>query len=103
MIQPLGYFDCSQCGDKHPVYQDPQAKNRLLLPTTCSRGVPNQPTPNQATELEEIEEGTLELVEDIFKKVHQRHWSEALLQLDELLSEQNKLHKLICLIRGDKK
>ena len=102
MIQPLGHFDCASCGSKHPVYQDPHAKHRLLLPTTCCEGVPNRPTPDQEIDLETIEEGVRELVEDIFSKIHQCHWSESLIQLDELLAEQNRLHKLVGLIRGSK-
>ena len=102
-MQPLGHFDCGQCGGKHPVYKDPQAKNRLILPTTCAKGVPNLPTPDQDTDLEVLEESILALTQDIFERVHKHQWGEALLQLDELLGEQNSLHKLVSLIRGDKK
>lgn len=103
MSQPLGYFDCSQCGKKHPVYQDPLAKNRLLLPTTCSKEVPNRPTPDQEIELEQMEEEIRESIENIFSLANKSQWNEALFKLDELIVKQNDLHKMIVLIRGEKK
>lgn len=103
MSLPLGHFDCSACGDKHPVYRDPYAKNRLLLPTTCSKGIPNQPTPDQSENMGILEESMGKLLGEIFELAHKHHWSEATLKLDDLFVEQNNLHKLITTIRGDKR